>query len=156
MQGVFKHAIAGKSIFRSEEDWNAYSKGWTAENAKSATTEHVTAKEGQIGSSVLRSQPQFLASIADGWVWMDVSLCRHCRPTGLPADRVTVVRLLCRAVHFDPAGNLLQERDRGVGCARRPEARDRRDPKLCAACHKLLGLRTVGCYARRCAPRVQL
>ena len=144
MQGVFKHAIAGKSIFRSEEDWNAYSKGWTAENAKSATTEHVTAKEGQIGSSVLRSQPQFLASIADGWVWMDVSLCRHCRPTGLPADRVTVVRLLCRAVHFDPAGNQLQERDRGVGCARRPEARDRRNPKLCAARHKLLDLCAIG------------
>ena len=40
MQAIFRKAIAGESIFRSEEDWNAYSKGYTAENAGSASTKH--------------------------------------------------------------------------------------------------------------------
>ena len=73
MQALFRHAIAGQSIFRSEEDWNAYSKGYTSENAKSATTKHAAAKDGSFGNeeSVQRSEAQFLASIADGWVWMD-------------------------------------------------------------------------------------
>jgi len=29
MQALFRRAIGGESIFRSEEDWNAYSKGYT-------------------------------------------------------------------------------------------------------------------------------
>lgn len=33
MQRVFNCAASGEKIFRSEEDWNAYSKGYTAENA---------------------------------------------------------------------------------------------------------------------------
>ncbi len=41
MQTLFRRAIAGESIFRSEEDWNAYSKGYTAENARSASSKHV-------------------------------------------------------------------------------------------------------------------
>ena len=73
MQAIFRMAIAGESIFRSEEDWNAYSKGYTAENAGSASTKHASATQGSFGDeeSVLRSEAHFLASIADGWVWMD-------------------------------------------------------------------------------------
>jgi hypothetical protein len=73
MQAIFRMAIAGESIFRSEEDWNAYSKGYTAENAASASTKHASATQGSFGDeeAVLRSQAHFLASIADGWVWMD-------------------------------------------------------------------------------------
>ena len=74
MQAIFRMAIAGESIFRSEEDWNAYSKGYTAENAGSASTKHASATQGSFGDeeSVLRSEAHFLASIADGWVWMAV------------------------------------------------------------------------------------
>ena len=73
MQSLFRRAIAGERIFRSEEDWNAYSKGYTKENAQSASTEHATASaKGSFGDErVLRSEAQFNASIADGWVWMD-------------------------------------------------------------------------------------
>ena len=74
MQAIFRKAIAGESIFRSEEDWNAYSKGYTAENAGSASTKHASATQGSFGDeeSVLRSEAHFLASIADGWVSLAV------------------------------------------------------------------------------------
>ena len=74
MQTLFRRVIAGESIFRSEEDWNAYSRGFTAENARSASTKHASASDkGSFGEeeSVMRSESNFLASIADGWVWMD-------------------------------------------------------------------------------------
>ena len=74
MQTLFRRVIAGESIFRSEEDWNAYSRGFTAENARSASTKHASASDkGSFGEeeSVMRSESSFLASIADGWVWMD-------------------------------------------------------------------------------------
>jgi hypothetical protein len=82
MQAIFRMAIAGESIFRSEEDWNAYSKGYTAENAASASTKHASATQGSFGDeeAVLRSEAHFLASIADGWVWMDyISSTRRAR-----------------------------------------------------------------------------
>ena len=74
MQTLFRRVIAGESIFRSEEDWNAYSRGFTAENARSASTKHASASDkGSFGEeeSVMRSESNFLASIADGWVWME-------------------------------------------------------------------------------------
>ena len=67
MQDVFNRAIRGESIFRSEEDWLAYSKGLTAQNMMSATTKHGSA----VAQSMVRSEQEFFRSIAEGWVWMD-------------------------------------------------------------------------------------
>ena len=69
MQTLFRRAIAGESIFRSEEDWNAYSKGYTAENARSASSKHAAVSDkGSFEHTEIRSESNFLASIADGWV----------------------------------------------------------------------------------------
>ena len=34
MQDVFRRVLAGESIFRSEDDWSAYTKGSNEENAR--------------------------------------------------------------------------------------------------------------------------
>ena len=91
MQEVFKRAIAGESIFRSDEgafrapqclsqstslrahansppsDWRAYSKGYTAVNAFSVQqTSGVVEHSGEQSD-----ESAFRGGLRDGWVWMD-------------------------------------------------------------------------------------
>ena len=58
MQDVFRRVMAGESIFRSEDDWSAYTKGACEENARWSALAHAWSI----------SPDEFRASIADGWV----------------------------------------------------------------------------------------
>jgi hypothetical protein len=62
MQDVFRRVMAGESIFRSEDDWSAYTKGACEENARWSALAHAWSI----------SPDEFRASIADGWVWIRV------------------------------------------------------------------------------------
>ena len=62
MQDVFRRVLAGESIFRSEDDWSAYTKGSNEENAR--WNPHAWSI----------SPEEFKASVADGWVWIRVEI----------------------------------------------------------------------------------
>lgn len=72
MQRVFNCAASGEKIFRSEEDWNAYSKGYTAENAV-RQVEAMAA--GMADDHVGYAEETFQSSVADGYVWMEYMPC---------------------------------------------------------------------------------
>lgn len=56
MQDVFSRVISGESIFKSEDDWSAYTKGACEENARWSALAHAWSI----------SPEEFKASIADG------------------------------------------------------------------------------------------
>ena len=61
MQDVFRRVISGESIFKSDDDWSAYTKGACEENARWSALAHAWSI----------SPEEFKASIGEGWVWMD-------------------------------------------------------------------------------------
>jgi hypothetical protein len=67
MQDVFRRVMAGESIFRSEDDWSAYTKGACEENARWSALAHAWSI----------SPDEFRASISEGWVWIRV----ECTPS---------------------------------------------------------------------------
>ena len=149
MQDVFRRVMAGESIFRSEDDWSAYTKGACEENARWSALAHAWSI----------SPDEFRASIADGWVWIcvEIKLSRRVSATAeswLPRHRRAACSPLVDfhtgmdGLPLDPASHWLCER-RGRFRARRPKGRDPGDPVVCKACDAFLDLRAVGSAARR-------
>ena len=62
MQDVFRRVMAGESIFRSDDDWSAYTKGSNEENAR--WNPHAWSI----------SPDEFTTSISEGWVWIRVEI----------------------------------------------------------------------------------
>jgi hypothetical protein len=71
MQDCFQRVIGGdgKSIFRSEDDWSAYTKGATAENAKSSTQNDGSVNKSLEANAI--TPEEFVRTVAEGWVWME-------------------------------------------------------------------------------------
>ena len=67
MQDAFRRVDAGQQIFRSENDWEAFAKGYSATNAK-----FVQAHGRQsLGPEEGEAERRFRRSVIEGVVWME-------------------------------------------------------------------------------------
>ena len=108
MQDVFRSVMAGESIFRSEDDWSAYTKGACEENARWSALAHAWSI----------SPDEFRASIADGiWICVEIKLSRRVSATAeswLPRHRRDACSPL---VDFHTGGMDYLSIPQAIGCA---------------------------------------
>jgi hypothetical protein len=68
MQDVFRRAIAGESLFTTDEDWHAYSKGLTAHASRTSALSNIL-EAGRERQTFARAD--FVHAIEFGWVRID-------------------------------------------------------------------------------------
>ena len=120
MLDVFRRVMAVESIFLSEDDWSAYTKGACEENARWSALAHAWSI----------SPDEFRASIADGWVWIRVEINQMQLRGQRRVDAWGVQNLISTQVWMDYISipQVIGCASGKVARARRPKGRDRAIP----------------------------